>query len=367
MLMTPAIASEPYCAAAPSRRICVLSRASIGIVFRSVPVFPRLRAPKMFTSAVVWRRFPFTSTSVWSDPRPRSAAESMRSATSAPVCRVELNDGDAKVSVCVRSKCAPVSASLVSGLKSTGTVVSVADAFTRREPTTEIDSMTCGVCDVGAVVWGEVCWAKAAGTDAEARAARTALRTGDMFFSSPRVVVCCSPHRLFRFVVSCSAIACRLQLEELGIAPAAREQLLVRPDRLDAPISQHQDAVGHAHAREAMRDEDRRLGLRQLLEAAEDVEFGSRVQRRGGLVEDEHLGIAHVGAGDGDLLPLAARQLDARAESLADHLVVAARKLCDHLVGAALVRGRLDAVAIFARFDPSHRDVLGGGEMEAHE
>ena len=92
--MTPAIASEPYWAAAPSRRICTSLMASIGIALRSVPVLPRLRAPNRLTSAVVWRRLPLTSTRVWSEPRPRRAAESTRSAPSAPLWRVELNDGE---------------------------------------------------------------------------------------------------------------------------------------------------------------------------------------------------------------------------------------------------------------------------------
>jgi hypothetical protein len=94
MLITPAIASEPYWAAAPSRSTWMFLTASSGIAFMSVPVLPRLRAPKMLTSEVLWRRLPFISTRVWSEPRPRSAAESTRSAPSAPVWRVELNEGE---------------------------------------------------------------------------------------------------------------------------------------------------------------------------------------------------------------------------------------------------------------------------------
>lgn len=41
ILMTPAIASEPYWAAAPSRRISILLIEAAGIAFKSVPVFPR--------------------------------------------------------------------------------------------------------------------------------------------------------------------------------------------------------------------------------------------------------------------------------------------------------------------------------------
>jgi hypothetical protein len=41
MLITPAIASEPYCAAAPSLRISIRSMALTGIAFRSTLVDPR--------------------------------------------------------------------------------------------------------------------------------------------------------------------------------------------------------------------------------------------------------------------------------------------------------------------------------------
>ena len=51
-----------------------------------------------------------------------------------------------------------------------------------------------------------------------------------------------------------SAIPRGLELEELGVAPALGEELRVGSRRLDAPVAEHHDAVGHAHAREAVRD-----------------------------------------------------------------------------------------------------------------
>jgi hypothetical protein len=62
-LITPAMASEPYCAAAPSRRISIRSMALAGIAFRSTMPEPRPMLPFTLISALVWRRFPFTSTS----------------------------------------------------------------------------------------------------------------------------------------------------------------------------------------------------------------------------------------------------------------------------------------------------------------
>ena len=57
--------------------------------------------------------------------------------------------------------------------------------------------------------------------------------------------------------------------------------------------------------------------------AHEDLVLGARVERRRRLVEDEHLRVAHVGAGERDLLPLAAREIDAALEAAAEHLPIA--------------------------------------------
>ncbi len=105
----------------------------------------------------------------------------------------------------------------------------------------------------------------------------------------------------------------------------------------------------------------------ELLEALEHLEFRARIERRGRLVEDQHLRVAHVGARDRDLLPLAAGQVDAGAKALADDLVVAARKRVDHFVGEASLRGLDDARTIVARLDASDRDVVGGSQVIAHE
>src|SRR5688572_32922394 len=98
----------------------------------------------------------------------------------------------------------------------------------------------------------------------------------------------------------------------------------MRADRFDPSVAEDDDAAAHPHARKTVRDEERGLARAQLLEAAKHLELRARVERRGGLVEDEDLRVAHVGARDGDLLPFAAGQVDARSPALADDLVVAA-------------------------------------------
>ena len=69
-LMTPAIASEPYCADAPSRSTSIDCTIAAGIVFKSTAAAPRPIVPFTFTSDDAWRRFEFTSTSVWSGDKP---------------------------------------------------------------------------------------------------------------------------------------------------------------------------------------------------------------------------------------------------------------------------------------------------------
>ena len=52
MLITPAIASEPYWAEAPSRSTSMRSIAAAGIAFRSTPTVPRPKVPLTCTSAL---------------------------------------------------------------------------------------------------------------------------------------------------------------------------------------------------------------------------------------------------------------------------------------------------------------------------
>src|SRR5262245_56657499 len=86
-----------------------------------------------------------------------------------------------------------------------------------------------------------------------------------------------------------SPVACRLELEKLRVAPARGEQLVVSAHGFDLALGEDEDAVGHADARETMRDEHGGLPVAQLLEALEHFELGPGVERRGGLVEDEEL------------------------------------------------------------------------------
>jgi hypothetical protein len=115
-----------------------------------------------------------------------------------------------------------------------------------------------------------------------------------------------------------------------------------------------------------VRDEDRRPAGAELLEALEHLELGPRVEGGRGLVQDQQLRVAHVGARDRDLLPLAAGEVHALAEALADDLVVArgsrrmtssARLAAAAARSAPVARASMRPTAMFSR----------GGQVITHE
>lgn len=61
--MTPEIASEPYCAAAPSRSTSMRPTALVAMRSTSTGVEPPDTRLRLLMSEVVWRRLPLTSTS----------------------------------------------------------------------------------------------------------------------------------------------------------------------------------------------------------------------------------------------------------------------------------------------------------------
>ena len=103
MLTTPAMASEPYCAEAPSRSTSMRSIALTGIALRSVDTAPLPTVPPVLTQALAWRRLPLTSTSVWSGESPRSVAERMWVLPSGVVGCGKLNEGSSDCRILLTS------------------------------------------------------------------------------------------------------------------------------------------------------------------------------------------------------------------------------------------------------------------------
>ena len=101
-----------------------------------------------------------------------------------------------------------------------------------------------------------------------------------------------------------------------------RQQLVVRSLLDDAPVVEHHDEIRVADRREPVGDHERCPPGHEALERVEDHGLGLRVDRGGGLVEDEDRRVLDEGAGDADALALASGELCA---TLAELRVVALR------------------------------------------
>src|SRR2546430_3079467 len=87
----------------------------------------------------------------------------------------------------------------------------------------------------------------------------------------------------------------------------------------DVAVAQHHDQVSLSDGGQAVRDDERGTPCRQALETLHDEGLGLRVERRGGLVEDQDGGVSEDGARDGEALLFALRQ---REPLLSHHGVV---------------------------------------------
>ncbi len=101
MLITPAMASEPYWAAAPSCSTSMWSMAEDGIMSRSAAAPPWNTLDRMARLATPWRRLPLTSTSTWLGLRPLSRADRVSLAMSPPMAWA-LNEGTARARAWIR-------------------------------------------------------------------------------------------------------------------------------------------------------------------------------------------------------------------------------------------------------------------------
>src|SRR4051794_27208694 len=105
----------------------------------------------------------------------------------------------------------------------------------------------------------------------------------------------------------------------------------MRPLLGNLAVFQDDDLAGAADGGETVGDDDGGAAVEEALEAALDRFLGADVDVGGGLVEDEDAGLGEEGAGEGDELALAGRELDA---ALADFGVQALGEAGDELGGA---------------------------------
>ena len=123
----------------------------------------------------------------------------------------------------------------------------------------------------------------------------------------------------------------RLQEMQVGVAAVRADEVVVRAVFHDASALDRDDAVGAAHRREAMGDDEDRAPLRNAPHVVLDDPLALVIERARRLVEDQDARIGDEGARDGDALALAAGEI---AAALADDRVVAFRQLQDEVVRA---------------------------------
>jgi len=111
---------------------------------------------------------------------------------------------------------------------------------------------------------------------------------------------------------------------QLGIQPAMCDERVVRALFGDSSIRQHDDVIGVAHCRHAMRHDERRPSTAKRPQPLENLVFGLRIHRRHRIVQHEDSRIDVERARNGRSLLLPARQGDA---TLADARLIAEREV----------------------------------------
>ena len=123
----------------------------------------------------------------------------------------------------------------------------------------------------------------------------------------------------------------------------------------DAAFVHDDDAVGLAHGRQAVGNDEHGAALADVLHVALDDGLRLVVQGAGGFVQDEDAGVGEQGAGDGDALALPAREA---AALFAHQGVVAFGQFADEVVGS----GQLGGV----HYGFNRGGGVGNGDVLAH-
>ena len=154
-------------------------------------------------------------------------------------------------------------------------------------------------------------------------------------------------------------IAGRPRREDLAVADALREQLLVRADGLHPPAIEEHHPLGQGDRGRAVGDDDGAALGHHGGQRVADLVLLRRVDGGRGVVEHEHAGVGQDRPGDGDALALAAREGE---PALAEQRVVAVREVVHELGRTGQRGGPLDALE--RGVGVGERDVGGDGVVE---
>ena len=115
-------------------------------------------------------------------------------------------------------------------------------------------------------------------------------------------------------------------------------QFIMRADGGDLAFAQHDDQICPADLRQAMRDDKGRPPAGRVGDGALDLVLGRRVDRGGGIIQDQNVRIGQEGACQGDALALSAGERDA---AFADDGCIALVKGLDEIIRLRRLRRRL--------------------------
>ncbi len=110
----------------------------------------------------------------------------------------------------------------------------------------------------------------------------------------------------------------------------------------DPPAVHHVNHVGVHRCREPVRDDDRGAAKRELAETLEPVCFGPRIERAGGLVENDNRCASQKRARERDALPLADAELRSTREPTAQQRLLLVRQARNDLFGAGSANSGVD-------------------------
>src|SRR5438309_6790362 len=116
-----------------------------------------------------------------------------------------------------------------------------------------------------------------------------------------------------------------------------------------------------------MRDEQDGATAEEVAHPREEIVLGARVERRGRLVQDDERSISEEGAGEGDALPLAYRDVLPPHEIWPQYRVVRVRPRVHERIGAGPFRRSDDGFEILEVLHPAEPDVLAHREHEPRE
>lgn len=127
-----------------------------------------------------------------------------------------------------------------------------------------------------------------------------------------------------------------------------------------AALAQHKDDVGLLDRGQAMGHDDHGAAPAGALKGGLDELLALRVERAGGLVEEQHVGLADEGAGNGHALLLAARERDAAGANVG---VVALGQGDDEVVDGGVSAGLVELGVGDGGVVDAEEDVFAQGSL----